>query len=192
MNTEFFDGTFSVKKLPIKFYLQAGLCAALWGSAFPVIKLSYAHLGLETYGEKLLSAGTRFTLAGLVVMLFCRRSVWKSYVDAPKGLLFGVVLGQTFGQYVFFYYGLSVSSGALGVVERIWQHYLGAPRSIDGEICVSIGETMGGPDDLRLGDFHCCLRSGRWEWKRHSWSGLIRPRRAFRRFGRDRDEANRT
>jgi len=53
----FFDGTFSVKKLPIKFYLQTALCAALWGSAFPVIKLSYAHLGLETYGEKLLFAG---------------------------------------------------------------------------------------------------------------------------------------
>ncbi len=116
LNTGFFDRTFSVKKLPIKFYLQAGLCAALWGSAFPVIKLSYTHLGLETYGEKLLFAGTRFTLAGLVVMLFCRRSVWRGYVDAPKGLLFGVVLGQTFGQYVFFYYGLSVSSGALGAL----------------------------------------------------------------------------
>lgn len=116
MNKGSFVGTFSVKKLPIKFYLQTGLCAALWGSAFPIIKLSYEHLGLETYGEKLLFAGTRFTLAGMIVMLFCRRSVWKSYVDAPKGLLFGVALGQTFGQYVFFYYGLSVSSGALGAL----------------------------------------------------------------------------
>lgn len=105
-----------MKKLPLNFYFQVTLCAALWGSAFPVIKLSYAHLSLETYGEKLLFAGTRFTLAGLVVMLFCRRNVWKSYIRAPKGLLFGVVLGQTFGQYVFFYYGLSVSSGALGAL----------------------------------------------------------------------------
>lgn len=105
-----------VKKLPLKFYLQVVLCAALWGSAFPVIKLSYAHLSMEGYGEKLLFAGTRFTLAGLAVMLFCRRSVWRGYIDAPKGLLFGVVLGQTFGQYIFFYYGLSVSSGALGAL----------------------------------------------------------------------------
>ncbi len=105
-----------MKKLPLNFYLQVVLCAALWGSAFPVIKLSYAHLSLETYGEKLLFAGTRFTIAGVLVMLFCRRGVWRSFADAPKGLLLGVVLSQTFGQYVFFYYGMSVSSGALGAL----------------------------------------------------------------------------
>lgn len=105
-----------VKKLPLNFYFQVALCAALWGSAFPVIKLGYANLNLEGYGEKLLFAGTRFTLAGLIVMLFCRRNIWESYVKAPKGLLFGVILGQTFGQYLFFYYGLSVSSGALGAL----------------------------------------------------------------------------
>jgi len=105
-----------MKRLPPSFYFQVALCAALWGSAFPVIKLSYANLSLDGYGEKLLFAGTRFTLAGLGVMLFCRSSVWKSFANAPKGLLFGVVLGQTFGQYVFFYYGMSVSSGALGAL----------------------------------------------------------------------------
>lgn len=103
-----------MKRLPLSFYLQAILCAALWGSAFPVIKLSYTHLSLEGYGEKLLFAGTRFTLAGLMVMLFCGRAIWRRFLDAPKGLLMGVTLGQTFGQYVFFYYGMSVSSGALG------------------------------------------------------------------------------
>ncbi len=109
-----------MKTLPLSFYLQVVLCAALWGSAFPVIKLSYAHLSLESYGEKLLFAGTRFTLAGLLVMGVCRRKVWRAYRDAPKGQLYGVVLGQTFGQYVFFYYGLSVSSGALGSLLNGW------------------------------------------------------------------------
>ena len=103
-----------MNRLPLSFYLQAILCAALWGSAFPVIKLSYMHLSLDGYGEKLLFAGTRFTLAGLIVMLFCGPRIWIGFVEAPKGLLMGVTLGQTFGQYVFFYYGMSVSSGALG------------------------------------------------------------------------------
>jgi drug/metabolite transporter (DMT)-like permease len=103
-----------MKRLPLSFYLQAILCAALWGSAFPVIKLSYTYLSLDGYGEKLLFAGTRFTLAGFIVMLFCGPRIWRGFVDAPKGLLMGVTLGQTFGQYVFFYYGMSVSSGALG------------------------------------------------------------------------------
>ncbi len=105
-----------MKRLPLNFYLQALLCAALWGSAFPVLKLSYAHLNLESYGEKLLFAGTRFVLAGILVTLVCRRSVWQTALNAPKGPLIGVTLGQTFGQYVFFYYGMIVSSGALGAL----------------------------------------------------------------------------
>jgi drug/metabolite transporter (DMT)-like permease len=110
------NGERFMKKLPLSFYLQVLLCAALWGSAFPVIKLSFAHLELESYGEQLLFAGTRFILAGLIVMLFCRRSVWRVFRDTPKGALLWVTLGQTFGQYIFFYYGLRVSSGTLGAL----------------------------------------------------------------------------
>ncbi len=105
-----------MKKLPASFYLQILLCSGLWGSAFPVIKLSYANLALDGFGEQLLFAGTRFMLAGFLVMLFCRRRVWRSFRDAPKKSLSWVILGQTFGQYVFFYYGLRVSSGALGAL----------------------------------------------------------------------------
>lgn len=105
-----------MKKLPLSFYLQILLCAGLWGSAFPVIKLSFAHLALESYEEQLLFAGTRFMLAGLVVMLFCRRSVISIFREVPKGALMWVTLGQTFGQYVFFYYALRVSSGTLGAL----------------------------------------------------------------------------
>jgi len=105
-----------MKPLTPRFYLQVLLCAALWGSAFPVIKLSYEHLALEGFGEKLVFAGVRFIIAGSLVALFCRRSVFASFRKAPKGLLLVVCLGQTFFQYVFFYYGLSVSSGALGAI----------------------------------------------------------------------------
>ena len=81
-----------------------------------MIKLSFAHLALESYGEQLLFAGTRFMLAGLLVMAFCRRSVFSTFREVPKGALLWVTLGQTFGQYVFFYYALRVSSGTLGAL----------------------------------------------------------------------------
>ncbi|OUW19241.1 MAG: hypothetical protein CBD18_01105 [Opitutales bacterium TMED158] len=105
-----------MKVLPASFYFQILLCAGLWGSAFPVVKLSYRSLQLEGYGEQLLFAGTRFVLAGLLAMLFCRRSVWRSFRDVPKQDLLWVSLGQTFGQYVFLYYGLAVSGGILGAL----------------------------------------------------------------------------
>ena len=45
----------------------------LWGSAYPFIKLSYAHLHIgssETF-EQLLFAGYRFTLAGCSFLSTC-------------------------------------------------------------------------------------------------------------------------
>lgn len=105
-----------MKPLPPSFYLQVLLCAGLWGSAFPVIKLSFAHLHFDSYGEQLLFAGTRFMLAGVIVSIFCRRNILRSLREAPKRDLLWVTLGQTFGQYVFFYYALRVSSGTLGAL----------------------------------------------------------------------------
>jgi drug/metabolite transporter (DMT)-like permease len=104
------------KALPVRFYLQVLLCAILWGSAFPVIKNSYSILSLDSYGEMLIFAGTRFMLAGLLVLPFCRTNVIQSFIDAPKRKLWIVILGQTYFQYVFFYLGIKVSSGTLGAL----------------------------------------------------------------------------
>jgi len=103
-----------MKQLPISFYLQVLICACLWGSAFPVIKNSYALLNLDSYGKQLMFAGTRFTLAGLLILPFCRRSLFSSIAKAPKAKLAAIALGQTYFQYLFFYYAMSVSSGTLG------------------------------------------------------------------------------
>ena len=102
------------KKLPFSFYVQVLICACLWGSAFPVIKNSYEILNLDSYGKQLLFAGTRFTLAGLLILPFCRRNLLASIQKAPKAKLATIALSQTFFQYLFFYYALSVSSGTLG------------------------------------------------------------------------------
>ncbi|MDQ8201869.1 DMT family transporter [Pelagicoccus sp. SDUM812003] len=105
-----------MQRLPWSFYLQVTLCAALWGSAFPVIKLSYESLAIEGFGERMAFAGVRFTLAGLFIMPFCRHSVLATIREAPKGKLVWVILGQTYFQYLFFYYALSISSGTLGAL----------------------------------------------------------------------------
>lgn len=109
-------GAWRMKRLPFSFYVQVLVCAALWGSAFPVIKLSYGALAVEGFGERMVFAGIRFMVAGLMIVPFCRSSVLETFRKAPKGLLLWVVLGQTFFQYVFFYYALSVSSGTLGAL----------------------------------------------------------------------------
>lgn len=102
--------------LPASFYLQVVICAALWGSAFPAIKLSYDALAIDGFGERMVFAGVRFMLAGLLILPFCRSSIRATVKSAPKALLLWVVLGQTVLQYVFFYYALSVSSGTLGAL----------------------------------------------------------------------------
>ena len=102
--------------LPFSFYLQVVICATLWGSAFPVIKLSYDALAIEGFGERMVFAGVRFVVAGLMIVPFCRASVLKTLREAPVPLLLWVTLGQTVIQYVFFYYALSVSSGTLGAL----------------------------------------------------------------------------
>jgi drug/metabolite transporter (DMT)-like permease len=102
--------------LPMSFYLQILICAILWGSAFPVIKNSYSALHITTYSEQLIFAGTRFLLAGLMIVPFCRGKLISKLKKAPRGALVAIILGQTYFQYIFFYYGLSISTGTLGAL----------------------------------------------------------------------------
>ena len=88
-------------------------CAVLWGSAFPGIKYVYTRWdGADSFWVRLVFAGVRFTIAGLLLIPFCRRP----FLSFPKGSLrplLVIALTQTFGQYLFFYTGLAVSSGVL-------------------------------------------------------------------------------
>ena len=53
-------------------YLTAIFCTLLWGTAFPFIKVGYSAFKIEEsdIGSKLIFAGMRFMLAGLMVFLF--------------------------------------------------------------------------------------------------------------------------
>ena len=93
------------------------LCALLWGSAFPGIKAIYATWaedGIEpSFSNRLILAGVRYTLAGLILLLLARQPL-KEWKQTPKGRLLWFACSQTFFQYMTFYTALSISSAALG------------------------------------------------------------------------------
>ncbi len=50
-------------------FALALLCCALWGSAFPCVKIGYEWLAIEGAGSQILFAGYRFFLAGIFTFL---------------------------------------------------------------------------------------------------------------------------
>lgn len=95
-------------------------CSVLWGSAFPVLKLSYEEIQMapDDTIAKLVFAGMRFLLAGLIILIglfiFNRRHLFVT----KRQFLFLIILGiiQTGLQYYFFYNGLAKVSGMQGAI----------------------------------------------------------------------------
>ncbi len=102
-----------------KLLLWVAVCALLWGSAFPGIKLVFAHWaaqGVEAdFGARSLFAGVRFMAAGLGLLVISRAPL-KQWAETPRHLILIMAATQTVGQYVCFYLGLSLSSGALAAL----------------------------------------------------------------------------
>ena len=95
-------------------------CTALWGSAFPCVKLGYElfNISVDDIFSKILFAGWRFFLAGIIV-LFITASIQKKFPKLKKEAIKSVViLGfiQTTLEYIFFYIGLSYASGFKGAI----------------------------------------------------------------------------
>ncbi len=97
-------------------YFGALICAAFWGTAFPLIKLGYIKLNIASadIASKLLFAGERFALAGIIVFVFglfyYRKPVLLSKKDLAPVFLLGAV--QTFSQYLFAYVGVGFTTAA--------------------------------------------------------------------------------
>ena len=49
--------------------ILALLCCALWGSAFPCVKIGYELFHIEGAGSQILFAGYRFFMAGMFTFL---------------------------------------------------------------------------------------------------------------------------
>ena len=95
--------------------LMASICCALWGSAFPFVKIGYRLLGISSQAieSQILFAGTRFTLAGILTIIIGSVISKKILIPAKEswGNIIVLSLFQTILQYVFFYIGLSNTSG---------------------------------------------------------------------------------
>lgn len=96
--------------------LLAVFCTMLWGTAFPFIKLGYAAFGIGggDFGAKLLFAGLRFSIAGLMVFAFTALKRERVKQDKGRLLRSAALLGsvQTFAQYFFTYIGIGLTTAA--------------------------------------------------------------------------------
>lgn len=101
-------------------FLVATFCCLLWGSAYPAIKNGYAlfHIAPDDIPSKMVFAGYRFLLAGLVLLLVAMLS-GKAIGRLKKGQYKQIALlglTQTTLQYVFFYIGLAYTTGVKGSI----------------------------------------------------------------------------
>ena len=98
--------------------LLACVCCILWGSAIPVIKTGYRFLHVDSseIASQIVFAGVRFTLAGILVLIFASIREKKVMIPDKEILKYAVpvCLAQTVGQYFFFYIGVANTSGVKG------------------------------------------------------------------------------
>ncbi|WP_156291834.1 DMT family transporter [Oceanobacillus salinisoli] len=95
-------------------------CSILWGSAFPVLKVSYEEFQMapDDVIAKIVFAGMRFLLAGLIVLAFLLFINPKSIRVTRRQFFVLIILGvvQTALQYFFFYNGLAKVTGIQGAI----------------------------------------------------------------------------
>lgn len=95
--------------------LLATVCCFLWGSAFPSVKIGYQLFSIpsDDYAGQLLFAGLRFTLAGVLVVLFGSLLQKKPLLPNKTSItpIISLAMVQTFLQYLFFYMGLAHTTG---------------------------------------------------------------------------------
>lgn len=89
-------------------------CMILWGSAIPLIKCTYSvmHIAPENIGAKILVAGIRFCIAGILGLgYFALLDHEKSNVKLSWKYVLILSLIQTSIQYLFYYLGLANTMG---------------------------------------------------------------------------------
>ena len=110
----------SIFERPLWRTVLALLSAIAWGWAFPLVKIGFVELGItaDMTASKMVYAGVRFALAGLLVLaiaaLLRRRFTLRSSGDVWFVVLFALV--NTALHYAFFYLGMSHSAGARAAI----------------------------------------------------------------------------
>lgn len=105
---------------PLGIGLLACLCCLLWGSATPAIKIGYEWFGIGSgdVASRILFAGVRFVLAGILTVIF--GSLIAGKLLLPQKTSYGMIcklgLLQTVFQYIFFYMGLAYTTGVKSAI----------------------------------------------------------------------------
>ncbi len=102
--------------------LCALISTALWGSAFPCVKVGYRlwHIAPHDASSQMIFAGVRFILAGLMTLLAAHLierggiRMGLRHRHLPKILFLGVI--QTALQYVFYYISMAHVTGVKGAI----------------------------------------------------------------------------
>ena len=100
--------------------LTAVFCCVLWGSASPAIKIAYElfQIGPEDTASRIMLAGARFMIAGVMTIVFGSVLAGKPLLpkkESWKNVL-ALSLVQTVGQYYFFFMALANTSGVRGSI----------------------------------------------------------------------------
>jgi drug/metabolite transporter (DMT)-like permease len=113
-------GQGSIFQRPAWVVVFALTAAMAWGWAFPLIKLGFGAFGItaDMTGSKMLFAGIRFAMAGLIVLAVAR-SGGRSMSTGKKGdwwFVLAFALMNTTLHYFFFYVGMSHSEGSRAAI----------------------------------------------------------------------------
>lgn len=112
--------TTSIFQRPVWVTIFALIAAIAWGWAYPLIKLGMQEFAIspEMTGSKMLFAGIRFCLSGLIILAIAGGKKRNFAVRKPADwwyLLVFCLLNTTL-HYAFFYFGLSHSEGSRAAI----------------------------------------------------------------------------
>ena len=100
--------------------LFALTAAVLWGWAYPIIKIGFEEWGItpEMTGSKMLFAGIRFAISGLIILAMARgmRRSFRPVRRWDWGFILLFALINTTFHYACFYIGLSHSEGSRAAI----------------------------------------------------------------------------
>lgn len=110
----------SIFQRPLWVTIFALTAAILWGWAYPFIKLGFAEFQITPAmtGSKMLFAGIRFFLSGVIILAVAGKAKRKFAVSKPADWLYILVFSllNTTLHYAFFYFGLSHSAGSRAAI----------------------------------------------------------------------------
>ena len=110
----------SIFQRPVWVVVFALTAAIAWGWAYPLIKLGFQHWGIDqdVTGGKMLFAGVRFAISGLIILAIAGTTGKKFKVKNRWGWVYVILFAllNTTLHYTFFYIGLSHSEGARAAI----------------------------------------------------------------------------